>query len=720
MEDTNAPVVVTSSALPSYHAEEATTATRLPARILDTDRSVQVVTPQVIEDRAVFDPQEAVQNVSGVVRAGSYLGLGENFLIRGFQQNDLIKDGFRDGTVSNLALTATGPTDIANIDRIEVLKGPSAILYGRGEPGGVVNYVTRLPAWDNSFSLEQSVGSYDFYRSVLHANWNAVPDRLALRVDAAYDRGDSFIDFVEGERFFAAPALLWQIDRDTTLRFRGEYTHEHRSTNPGVPYINGQVLPGIPYGRYFGEPGFTEFTNETYRGLVELEHRWADWARTTLSLHGRTATEKGNYFILYNFAGPLQDPVTGDISRGVSINDHEDDNLAARLDQLLEWTIYDGGNAAAAGKDDKSDPGRPTGGFPTVKNQLLLSAEYERQTADHSRILGGEQPLNPYDPHYVGYAPIPLVPFPGFPLNFAELTNTEADAYSLLAMDRISFGDTVYLSLGGRFESFFSHSTLFYPNPNIPFTSSETRQPANEFNPSAGLVVKPARNVSLYGSYAESTNTFLNAFASPTATGDALDPERSRAYEIGVKAEFFEGRLLTTAALFQIDKMDVVGPDPGNPLFSANAGDERSRGFEFDLSGEILPGWRVIANYAYIDARITSDPTGATTGHRRYGVPENSGGVFSTYEFQDGPLKGLGLGGGVYLADRAEFDNANTGTLSGYAQTDLVAYYQRHRWRAQINVKNLFDNEFYYSQNQLTTVQPAAPRTIIGSLRYEF
>lgn len=170
---------------------DASTAMRLPTRILDTDRSVSVVNRQVIEDRQINDPQEAVQQVAGNVRAGSGLGYSEDFLIRGFQQQDIFKDGFRVGLNNSTNSSATGPTDVANLDRIEFLKGPAAILYGRGEPGGIVNYVIRVPYFENTFSLKQEFGSFDFLRSQLDANWQVIPQRLALRLDAAYEHAGS-------------------------------------------------------------------------------------------------------------------------------------------------------------------------------------------------------------------------------------------------------------------------------------------------------------------------------------------------------------------------------------------------------------------------------------------------------------------------------------------------------------------------------------------------
>jgi iron complex outermembrane receptor protein len=215
---------------------------RLTAPILDTPVSIKEVTRELLDKQLVLDPQEAVRNVSGVVRAASFTGLGENYILRGFVQQDVIKDGFRVGEISNGGINATGPTDMANIDRIDVLKGPTAILYGRGEPGGLVNYITRMPAFANTLDLRQQFGSYGFYRTEIHGNWNAVPKQFAVRLDAAYDQSESFTDFVESQRGFVAPAFRWQVTPDTSISLRTEFTHDERETNPGCPVVNGRVL----------------------------------------------------------------------------------------------------------------------------------------------------------------------------------------------------------------------------------------------------------------------------------------------------------------------------------------------------------------------------------------------------------------------------------------------------------------------------------------------
>ncbi|MFM2198785.1 MAG: hypothetical protein RLZZ505_2217 [Verrucomicrobiota bacterium] len=668
---------------------------RIDVPVLDDPRSVQVLPVELLEQQGITDIQDAVKNVSSVTRSSSFTGLGENYVLRGFVQQDLFKDGFRVGGVSNSGLVATSATDLAGIRQVEILKGPAAILFGRGEPGGVVNYVTNKAEFADAFSLEQAAGSHGFLRSTGSANWQAIPEKFALRLDASVESGGSFIDGVTGDRQFIAPAFTWAISEDTTLGFRGEYLNERRNTDAGVPIVGGRVLPGVPYHNYFGEPSFTEYDNESFRGLLELDHRWNEEHSTKLSLHGRKSSSEGAYFILFSFAGPAFDPVTGNIARSLAQPDFKDESLTARIDHIWEADI----NAS-------------------VKNQLLVSAEYETENRDTFRQLSGHAPINVFNPIHTGYAPLPLLPFPGFPAFIDETSGTEADALSLLVMDRISFGEKFHLSLGGRIErfegdNFFNYPPGTFPSSNGPPTKETT------FNPSVGLVYKPVEDVSIYTSYASSTNSFSN-LGSITATGDTLDAENARQFEIGAKAELLDGRLTASAAIFQIDKSDVAGTDPANPLFSINAGEERSRGFETDLRYVPVSGLNLLANYAFIDASIQSDPTGATTGNRRYGVPRHSGGIFAVYEIQSGPLEGLGFGGGMHASDEVEITNGNIGTLPGFFTADALLYYSKDNWTARLNVSNLLDEEYYYTSGDGATVGRGDARTYTVSLKYEF
>ncbi len=694
------PEVLVRGVRPEEHAAATNAAVlRMGDPILNAPRSVRVVDKAVFVDQLVLDANEAARTVSGVAPAGSYTGEGENYIVRGFPQNDLYKDGFRAGEASNAGLAATMPTDMANVNRLEVLKGPVAVEYGRGEPGGIVNYVTELPTFENKFGIQQVLGSYDFYRTDVDANWNAVPDKLALRLDAAYNSNGSWMDHVDGKRYVLAPSFLWKISEKTTLSFRGEFSHDDRSSTLIHPYMNGSVPDGINHGRYFGEPGVTEFLSLGWRGLVQLDHQWNENNKTILSLHGRHAKQDGIYFILYDFAGGPVIDADGDVARAMADINWIDRSTVARAEHSIEFPLFEGTQAAA-------------------ENKVLVAAEYEVQDDNRHRFLSATPRLNAYDPVYTGYVAEPLVPFPGFPTRVDESSSSEASATSLLLLDRLSFQERVILSFGGRVEWFQADQSFTY-GAGAPFPSWERPQYHTLFNPTAGILFKPAKPVSLYFNYSESSSSFRN-FALATAPGTVLDPERARQFELGAKTDWLAGRLVASAAVFQINKFDVAGTDPSNPLYSINAGDERSRGVELDLAYHPLPGWKVRGNYSYVDAIIENDPTGANNGNRRYGSPEHCGSFWNTYEFQEGALKGFGFGGGAFFATDVAVDNANTGTLDGYVQADAVAFYRRNNWRVQLNVKNLFDEEYYYAIGQATMVQPAATRTVIGSLRFDF
>lgn len=672
---------------------------RLDVPLLDAPMSVQVVDRELIQLQGILDPMDAMTNVPGAVRGASFTGLGEAFIVRGFVQPDIIKDSFRAGEVSNGSINATGVTDMVNIERIEVLKGPTAVMFGRGEPGGTVNYVTRRPEFTNDLEVEQRIGNYDFYRSAVHGNWNALPDKLALRLDAAIDDGESFVDIVDGERYVFGPAALVQLLPGTTLLARGEFVDDNRSTNPGIPIVNGRVFDDVSYGRYYGEPGLTRFDNQTWRGVVELEHRWNEQHVSRVTAHGRKAMTDGAYFILFNFAGAAFDPATGNVSRSLAVADYDDENSAVRAEHTAKFALF------------SSQP------F-AIDNQLLMAYEHENLSAERLRNLGGHAPLNAFNPVYNGYQPAPLVPFPGFPINFNEETAVDADADSLLVLNRMRWRELVYVTAGARFEWFDSLQSSTYA-PGLPFKSSTNAQSPYRANPTVGVVVKPRPFLSLYANYAESTNAF-RAFQSATASGNPLEPEQARQWEVGAKSEMLDSRLVATLAAFHIRKSDVVGADPNNPLFSINAGSERSRGIELDAALDLLPGWKLNANYAFTNTRITFDPAGLNTGNRRYGVPEQSGALFSVYELQRGPLAGLGLGAGMSVASQVEIANNNIGELPGYVQTDALVYYKRQTWQLQLNAKNLLDKEYYFTSGDGISAWPAWRRSIIGTLSVKF
>lgn len=206
-----------------------------------------------------------------------------------------------------------------------------------------------------------------------------------------------------------------------------------------------------------------------------------------------------------------------------------------------------------------------------------------------------------------------------------------------------------------------------------------------------------------------------------TANGDTLEPERAEGFEVGVKAEFLEGKLLTTLAYFDISKRNVATSDPNNAFFSVTTGKQRSNGIEFDVVGEILPGWNIIANYAYTNARVAQDNT-IPVGNRLFNSPYNSAGLWTTYQIQEGNLEGLGFGLGFnYVGDRAG-DLENTFEIDSYFVTNIAIFYEKNDWRVGLNLNNLFNVNYISSTNnsRLFGNSPGQLFSVVGGISVKF
>jgi iron complex outermembrane receptor protein len=271
--------------------------------------------------------------------------------------------------------------------------------------------------------------------------------------------------------------------------------------------------------------------------------------------------------------------------------------------------------------------------------------------------------------------------------------------------------ENLKLVLGGRFD--------VVNQKQEDFVSSTTSEQQNEaFSPRVGIVYQPIQPVSLYASFSRSFNP-----ATPgtiLASGEAAAPERGTQYEVGIKTEFLQGRLSSTLAFYDLARSNVLTPDPNNPFASVQTGKQRSRGIELDVAGEILPGWRVIASYAYTDAKITQDNE-YDVGNRLINVPENSASLWTTYEFQKGSLKGLGFGVGLRYVGERQGDLENSFALPSYLRTDAAIHYRRNKFRAALNVSNLFDIEYFEAaQYGRAGIFPGTPLAVIGTIGWEF
>jgi iron complex outermembrane recepter protein len=659
--------IVVTGEQEGYSVPDASTATKTDTPLRDIPANIRVIPQQVIEDQGVVRIEEAVRNVSGVNYSEDFGAQGVEFNARGFTVNQ-----FKNGLEEGFATRSIPET--ANIERIEVLKGPASVLFGQAQPGGLINLVTKRPLPDPFYKVEFTAGSYDFYRPTLDFSGPLNSDKtLAYRLNVAYENAESFRDRVETERFFIAPVLTWQIGSNTTLTLEGEYFHDKRPIDRGLIAV-GDEPADIPLTRFLGDPR-RRFEVEEHRAYLYLDHRF----NQSLSLRNalRFTRTKKIYRSLES-SGGLEFgeqllPLFGSFGREFY------ETYTLQTDLIGKFN---------------------TG---TVAHTVLLGLELVRQTGIYFDNQDAQDAaiVDIFNPSY-DFPPIDFQDQPG------SDGNTRANTIGVYLQDQITLLDNLKLVLGGRFDSYDSED-------RYSDSSSNTSSEASEFSPRAGIVYQPSETVSLYANY---SRAFVPQSGRITG-GGAAKPERGTQYEVGVKADFLDNRLSSTLAAYEITKSNVLTEDPSDPDFSIQVGEQRSRGIEFDVAGEIVPGWNVIASYAYTDAEITEDNTYAV-GNRLDNVPFNTASLWTTYRIQKGSLEGLGFGAGIFYVDSRQGDLDNSFEVPSYTRVDAAIYYEKDNFKAALNFKNLLDVEYFVGVQNRRNVPPGAPFTVQGTVSWEF
>jgi iron complex outermembrane recepter protein len=657
-----------------YGVEEATTATRTDTPLKDIPQSIQVVPQQVIEDQQVNRLEDALRNVSGVSTGDGFGGTTERFVIRGFPQDTTLINGFRQGAFGQ------GFPSVDRLEQIEVLKGPASILYGNLEPGGVVNLVTEKPLKEPFAETNLELGSFGLFQSSFDFSDSLNSNQTLLyRLNANFEVNNGFRDFEQdATRLSLAPTLSWQIGKNTDLLIDFSYLNEARPFDRGIVAI-GDGVADIPYDRIFQQPD-DEYELEQLSASYQLEHRFSDKWKLRNSF--RLVSSESSDFRL---DGLLIDD-SGLLERVFRRNNDITENYSLQT------------NVVGKFKTGK------------IEHQLLAGVDFDRSTTVGRQGTLPEDPVFLIDIFTQEADPVPDIE-PEDLTSFIRDENIRADLLGIYLQDQIAFTKQLKFLAGGRLD--------IYDQKTIDFTEDLTSEQSQEkFSPRVGLVYQPIEPISVYASYSTSFNP--DPDNSTTVNGEILEPSTGNQYELGVKGEFLNKKLTSTLAFYQIDRANFATTDPDNPDFSIAAGEVRSRGIELDVAGEILPGWNVIAAYAYTDAEITED-NDFPVGNKLENVPENSASLWTSYEIQQGNFKGLGLGAGVFFVDDRQGDLDNSFTLPSYVRTDAALFYRRDNWQANLNFQNLFDVDYIKSSETYREyLKPGDPFTVIGSVSLKF
>ena len=669
-------IVVTGDQGSRYYAPNTTTATRTDTPLRDIPQSIQVIPQEVLEDQGVIRLNDALRNVSGATFAGS-TGTAQRFILRGFEDPAILRDGYR---LTFGGFGNPGFPELSNVETIEVLKGPASIVFGSVEPGGVINFVTEQPLSEPSYELGLRIGNQGLIEPSIDLSGPLTEDgRLLYRLNALHRREDYFRDFTTDVlRTFIAPVISWQISDNTDLTVSLEYVDSETPPDTGLVAV-GDGVADIPFERVLGEPDDISQT-ELIRVGYDFEHRFSN------NWQFRNAFRITSFDLSSAFVNVNPPNAAGDTISNYFFSEQENNNLELQTNVVGEF------NTGA------------------IEHTLLFGFDYFRYVNPRFESLSFTPIFNNiFNPVY-GTVPRPeratAIPFID--------SENRVEAYGIYIQDQIDLADNLLLLAGIRYETvrqeLVNNQTFVIPGSVQTFNEAA-------FSPRLGLVYQPIEELSLYGSFSRS---FVPNTAQ-TSNFEIIPPEQGEQFEVGARAELLDGRLIANIAFFNLTKRNVANPDPNNNRFSVATGEQRSRGIELDIAGEILPGWNIIANYAYTNAEITEDNTGIE-GNRLFGVPENNFNLWTTYDIQSGALEGLGFGLGFNYVDERFGNNANDFTLDSYFLTNAAISYRRDNWQAAINIRNLFDvNYIEGSRNSRTFgISPGAGFTLIGSFSIEF
>ncbi|MEM1241266.1 MAG: TonB-dependent siderophore receptor [Cyanobacteria bacterium P01_H01_bin.26] len=683
-------IVVTGEEASRYVESNATTGTRTDTPLRDIPQSIQVIPQEVLEDQQVIRLNDALRNVSGVV-AGSNDPRGQRFNIRGFDSSSVLRDGFR---LTNGSTGNSGFPELVNIEQIEVLKGPAAILFGNVEPGGVINLVSEQPLSETAYAIDVGLGNRGLIEGSLDAGGPLDEDgRVRYRLNALRRDEDYFRDFdTDIERFFLASTLSWDISDSqgdssasrTNLTLDFEFRDDERPSDFGLLAIGDEVAD-VPLDLVIGDPGDI-FEGKFLRAGYKLEHRFSDnWKLRNRFYFSRYESEFRGASSIF---GSLNE-ATGDTSFNFFSLSQPSDTYEVQTNIVGEFA---------------------TG---SIDHTLLAGFDFYRR---EDNGIGRIDPFNPF-PFNIFNPVYGLVDRPDFDQLPTLLdTDTNVNSYGFYIQDQITLADNLKVLAGLRYETFDQENISRATDLN-PAAASETNTSDDAFSPRLGIVYQPVEPLSLFASYSRS----FSPNATRTATGDIIEPEEGEQFEVGARAELLDGRFIASVAYFNITKQNVATPDPNNFLFSIASGEQNSQGVEIDLIGEISPGWNLVANYAYTDTEITEDNSGLE-GNELFGVPEHNFNLWTNYDIQSGPLEGLGFGIGFNAVGERFGDNANSFVLEDYFLTNAAVSYQRDNWEIGLNIRNLFDQNYIESsENRRTSeVNPGEGFTLIGSLTLNF
>ncbi|WP_143308988.1 TonB-dependent receptor [Chitinophaga vietnamensis] len=669
---------------------------KLPVPAMDLPQSVAIIGHEVLEDQQAQRLSDVVKNVNGIYMASQRAGTQETFNARGygFSSTNMFKNGTR--------VNAGAMPEMSSLERVEILKGSAAILYGNVTPGAVMNMVTKQPKFDFGGEVNLRAGSYGLFKPAFDV-YGPLSKNIAFRVNGTFETADSYRDQVHSKRYYVNPSFLFNLGKKTTLLVQGDYLKHDFTPDFGIGSIADTAIIKVPRNTFYGAPWQYAHTQQATTSATlkhQLNDRWAINATVAYSKYQR------DYYSIER----IQATKDSLWKRPLGRNATNEDYYAAQIDLTGKFSTGSIEHTVLAGVDgDRYLTGNYVYGVPAsydVVNVYDLN-KYPRRTD-----------------------------MPGDTLKTRN--NNPINRVGVYVQDLISISEKLKVLAGVRFSYLQTAEQETY---NFLTNKNSTTQKArydHAFSPKLGIVYKPTPNTALFASYSNSftPNNALDIY------GKQLPPSLIDQYEAGVKNDFFHGLLSVNLTLYRIKNnnyaqtapFDSAGKPNNNTAIKALIGETLSQGVEVDIAGHPLPGLDVIAGYSYNNMTIENTPGkfgSSVSGERLVGNPNHTANASVFYTLQQTRLKGLKVGAGFYyLGQRfAGWNNtldANGNiaknrliSVPGYATLDLSAGYNFKRFAVMGKVSNI-TNTYNYYVHENYSINPIPPTQFTGTVSYRF
>jgi iron complex outermembrane receptor protein len=679
---------------PNQH-KKPVSAIRSGLKPMDVPQSIQIIGSEIIAQQQAIRLSEVVKNINGVYVGSARGGAQESFFSRGYDMsaNNMFKNGFR--------FSSGSIPEVSSLEKVEVLKGSAALLYGNVAPGGILNMVTKIPSFKKGGEIAMQMGSYSFYKPAIDI-YGPLNDIIAYRFTGSYENSKSFRDNVSKERYYINPSFLFKVSNKTEIILQGDYLQDDWTPDFGSGIIGKEIL-ALPRSTYLGATWSTGETKQaTVSGLVNHNFN-KDWTlnfNTSFQNFDRTSTGTER----------IQPAANGDWKRPLGQNKNQEQIIAEQLS--IQGTFKTG----------------------QLKHQLFTGVDLENSfteanTFTFSPTTYGSGNVFDFENFNQGGA-IPNA-------TNTRIVKTDTNRFGIYAQDLISLTEKFKVLAGIRWSW---QEALVETTDLVKNTITEGQKRKDQaFTPKLGLVYQPTKDMSLFASYS-------NSFTPNTGTTvdlKAIKPSIIDQYEVGIKKDFWRGILSTNVTVYQITNSNLAqtaefkadGSSNTDTSLKVLSGETTSKGVEFDIVAKPIEGLNIIAGYSYNDMRYTktSGLKGSfIEGDRVARTPANTANLSFFYTLPSGALKGVSIGAlGNYIGKRVGGWNNQIDAslpngiydreipLEGYTTIDASAGYSWKQFSILCRVSNIA-NVLNYTVHENYSVNPIAPRQVMTSLKYKF